>query len=67
MCSQPPIPRSLRAVIEAGDFRKVRAGVGFDSHPLGSAAAAIDWSRVQGQPDALRTIVAQDLICAPPC
>ena len=32
-CSQPTIPRSLTAVAEAGDSRRVRARVGCDSPP----------------------------------
>ena len=40
------------------------AGVACDSHPEPSAAAGIDYSRVEGRPDALRTTVTQNLICA---
>ena len=67
LCSQPVIPTSLRAVIEAGDSRKVRAGVECDSHPPRSAATDIDCCRVQGRPEATGTLVAQDLICTRGC
>jgi hypothetical protein len=40
------------------------AGVECDSHPVPSAAAGSDYSRVEGRTGALRTTVTQDLTCA---
>ena len=58
-------PEGLTAVAGAGDVGKASAGVAYDSHPEPSAAAGIDYSRVEGWPDARRTTVTQNLICAP--
>jgi hypothetical protein len=58
-------PQGLRAVVGAGEVGKESAGVGCDSHPVPSAAAGIDYARVEGRPGALRTTVTQNLICAP--
>jgi hypothetical protein len=52
-------------VVGAGDVGKASAGVACDSHTVPSAAAGIDYSRVEGRQDALRTTVTQNLICAP--
>ena len=52
------------AVVGAGDVGKALAGVACDSHAVLSAAADIDYSRVEGRPGALRTTVTQNLICA---
>jgi hypothetical protein len=60
-----PFPQSLTAVVGAGDVGKASAGVACDSHTVPSAAAGIDYSRVESRPGALRTTVTQNLICAP--
>src|ERR1017187_1752637 len=57
-------PQGLTAAVGAGDVGKASAGVGCDSHTVPSAAAGIDYSRVEGRPGALRTTVTQNLICA---
>jgi hypothetical protein len=49
----------------ASDVGKASAGVAGDSHTMPSAAAGIDYSRVEGRPGALRTTVTQNLICGP--
>ena len=58
------LSQGLRAVVGAGDVGKASAGVACDSHTVPSAVAGIDYSRVEGRPGALRTIVTQNLICA---
>ena len=57
--------QALRAAVGAGDGGKAPAGAACDSHTEPSAAAGIDYSRVEGRPRAQRTAVTQDLICAP--
>ena len=57
-------PQDLTAVVGAGGVGKASAGVGCDSHMVPSAAADIDYSRVQGRPGALRTTATQNLIGA---
>ena len=56
--------QGLTAVVGAGEVGKASAGVACASHTEPSAAAGIDYSRVEGQPGALRTTVTQDLIGA---
>ena len=51
-------------MVGAGGVGKASAGVACDSHTVLSAAAGIDYSRVEGLPGALRTTATQNLIGA---
>ena len=57
--------KGMTAVVWAGDYREATPGVAGDSHTAPSAAAGIDYSRVEGRPSARRAMVTQNLICAP--
>jgi hypothetical protein len=56
-------PQGLKVMVGACGVGKSSAGVACDSDRVPSAAAGIDYSRVEGWPGALRTTVTQNLIC----
>jgi hypothetical protein len=57
-------PKGLTAVVRVGDDGKASAGVACSSQTVPSAAAGIDYFRVEDRSRALRTTVTQNLICA---